>query len=473
MKVLIVEDNLRNIQELTQTVVSAFPAGDVVIKQSRDTALAALQNETFDLIILDRKIPTSDGAMDDDVAHGETVYGFIKAEIMGTPVRFWTAFPDDDYYNNKMADVLQEDIWGTGVRQTVGIIRKGRFDQIRETIGEVKAALDTLDMIELRHRPGKAVELNYLEKRILKVFAKRVGGTAVEAMALSGGLSDAKVLRVAVFAGANQIHLTVGKLTTIRELSEELKRYQHFVRLLPGAAPAIVCQVRTGAGRYGGTFYQLAAGHEKSLFAELTNNPKSGGKLVAEIRKKVGPWLSNAEERKITIAELRRSFVSDDIFKIVSDALPGQNLTQFESHLITLKICCCHGDLHGENVLFDDNQNPILIDFGEAGVGCAAIDPLTLELSAIFHPNGMLKTMKWPSASQAKHWVDVNLYLKDCPYPSYVNACRDWAYEVAHGNRAIYAIAYAYLVKQFKYRDTDKEIAKALIEAVVTAYAKT
>jgi hypothetical protein len=295
----------------------------------------------------------------------------------------------------------------------------------------------------------------------------------VEVAALSGGYSDAKVLRVAVFVGGNQTHLTVGKLTTIKELGEELTRYQIFNRLLPGAAPTIVCQVRTGAGQIGGTFYQLAAGHDRSLFDVLTDAPDIGGKLVAEVRAVVTPWFGHAVERMVTIGELRRSHISDAIFAKVSGALPDQNLARFEEHAVTLKECCRHGDLHGENVLLNAAQKPILIDFGEAGVGSAAIDPVTLELSAIFHPNGMLNKTKWPSAAQAKHWYDTDVYLKECPYPSYVKTCRDWAYEVAPGSRALYAVAYTYLVRQFKYPDTDKEIAKALIEGIVTAYAKT
>ena len=96
MKILIVEDDPRNVEELRKTIVPQWPDGTIEIARSRQSALAALEKSDFDLIILDRKLPTVDDALDEDVAHGEAVYGYIKSEIRGTPIRFWTAFPDDD-----------------------------------------------------------------------------------------------------------------------------------------------------------------------------------------------------------------------------------------------------------------------------------------------------------------------------------------------------------------------------------------
>jgi len=468
-----VEDDPRNVAELRDTLVPCFAAGEIEICQSRDSALQALQNGCFDLVVLDRKLPTSDGALDEDVSHGETIYGYLKSEVPGVPIRFWTAFPDDDYYDRKMADVQQEDIWGTGEKPTVGLIPKSRFDRVKTTIAEVKAALEALDTIELRQRFGKQVDLTDIERRIVKIFAKRQSGTAIEVSALSGGYSSAKVLRAAVFVGVHQTHLTVGKITTLKELSGELRRFQQFSRLRPGAAPGIVCQVRAGAGLLGGTFYQLATGFDRSLFDVLAVNPQDGAKIGQAIRTLVQPWANPSTQRSGPVKELRRAFVSDDTFAEIAESLKQLNLERFEALEVTWMECDSHGDLHGENVLVNDTLTPILIDFGEAGIWPAAADPLALELSALFHRAGPLKKAGWPSADAAQHWFNAHDYLAACPYAPYVRACRDWAYDAAPGNRALYATAYAYLVRQFKYPDTDKDLAKALIGAVISGYSAT
>jgi len=54
-----------------------------------------------------------------------------------------------------------------------------------------------------------------------------------------------------------------------------------------------------------------------------------------------------------------------------------------------------------------------------------------------------------------------------------VKACRAWAHEVAAGGREVLASAYAYLVRQLKYPDTDKLLAQRLLESVKNAIYAT
>ena len=53
-----------------------------------------------------------------------------------------------------------------------------------------------------------------------------------------------------------------------------------------------------------------------------------------------------------------------------------------------------------------------------------------------------------------------------CPAAKFVAGCREWALEVAAGQREVAASAYSYLVRQLKYDDTDKGLAMELLEAV-------
>jgi CheY-like chemotaxis protein len=472
VKILIVEDSVRNIQELEREIIRNYPAGTVTIAQSRDSAITVLEANWFDLVVLDRKLPTVDGALDEDVAHGAAVYAHIRTAAPGTPILFWTAFPDEEYFNQILHDARQENVFGAGELPMIRAIAKSRFDQLNQAIAEVHDALQRLQEVELRQRPGLEMDLTATQGRVLKVFARRVGGDAVEVAALTGGLSEAIVIRAAVFVGGRPLSLAVGKILRIDELRGEEACYQRFNRLGPGAAPAMVCQVRAGAAHLGGAFYQLAAGYDRSLFEVLSDVPDAGPEVVRRLRESTRSWAEAAQESRTSIREVRRLLVNDATFDVAQATLHDLDLAALETEMITWRRQCCHGDLHGENVLINTERAPILIDFGEANDLPAAWDPLTLELSAISHPGGLRRSLEWPTLEQIAQWSDINVYLQDCPYAGYIRACREWAFEVAPGNRTLYAVAYCYGLRQFKYPDTDKAAAEAIVRATVAAYRR-
>ena len=472
MKVLIVEDDIRNVDELKNGLVPRFGEDAIVFALNRDAAIQALESETFDLVVLDRKIPTAENAFDSDIAYGDEVYQYLHDVIVGTPVRYWTALPDDDYWDEKAKDIRQEDIWGSGIFHTVGFIGKSHPERIEEAIEEVRKGLASLDKVALNQKPGTEVELSTLETRVLKVFAKRLGGDSVEVAQISGGLSGAKVFFAAAWSDGKLTHRSVGKLTSINELRDELERRKQFHKLNPGLTPDIVLQIRSGAGNLGGTFYQLAGKHERSLFKVLQSNPKIGAEIASRIKDGLEAWFKAANRRTSKIMDVRRQFADDDAFSAVDLAFPQLQLKALEENDVSWNESFCHGDLHGENILCDDTSQPIIIDFGDVGQSVAARDPVTLELCNLFHPKGGRSADGWPSLEQAKKWHDLNTYLDGCPYPDFVRLCRSWAYEWGCHVPALYACAYSYLVRQFKYRDTDKALVGALIESIVTGFRK-
>jgi hypothetical protein len=114
-----------------------------------------------------------------------------------------------------------------------------------------------------------------------------------------------------------------------------------------------------------------------------------------------------------------------------------------------------------------------LIDYGDIADGPPALDPVTLELSGIFHPDGVFYSSEWPSVETAKKWGELDAYLSGCPHRDFVRGCRAWALDVAAGSREIAATAYSYLLRQLKYADTNKDRALALIEGVRAYYQST
>jgi Ser/Thr protein kinase RdoA (MazF antagonist) len=49
---------------------------------------------------------------------------------------------------------------------------------------------------------------------------------------------------------------------------------------------------------------------------------------------------------------------------------------------------CVHGDLHGSTALVSASGSAVVVDYGDVAEGPASLDPVTLELSLILHPQG-------------------------------------------------------------------------------------
>jgi hypothetical protein len=101
----------------------------------------------------------------------------------------------------------------------------------------------------------------------------------------------------------------------------------------------------------------------------------------------------------------------------------------------------------------------------------AALDPVTLELSVLYHPAMIGRLDGWPSLDQARVWRDLDAYCVGCPVEGFVRACRAWAVEVSAGEQEMLASAYAYSMRQVKYRDGASELARAVAEGCYAALA--
>ena len=139
---------------------------------------------------------------------------------------------------------------------------------------------------------------------------------------------------------------------------------------------------------------------------------------------------------------------------------------RLESRTIYVKWSTTHGDLHGGNIMLDDTNRPALIDFNDIGQRPAVFDWITLELSLIFNIKGPAKETAWPTLQQCENWADLDSFVEGSPFEGFVRTCRAKALLTCTGERELWVVAYAYLLRQFRYDDTDKERLKALIDGV-------
>src|SRR5687768_6540018 len=115
MRVLLIEDN--------QDVIGVFrdfarrESILITVAASQESALVELEamDHEFDLAVCDLKIPTTDGAIDDEVSLGLGVLRTALARWPGVPVIVLSAFGTLDMVADMLLAARQRDVYGVGI----------------------------------------------------------------------------------------------------------------------------------------------------------------------------------------------------------------------------------------------------------------------------------------------------------------------------------------------------------------------
>jgi WD40 repeat protein len=387
----------------------------------------------------------------------QRLYVITEAEVASLQLNSeWLSASDQQ-------DVLleQKEMLAIGENQTqnaiVDRLQEQDLSELKATPLNVTRSTSTFDDVEI-NKIGRSFQLSPTEDRLLRSFTRWRGGTRCDLGLLSGGLSGANVFRAKVFdhSGATRVN-AVAKIGSRAAIQAEADRYDTEVsRLSPHATPRRLEAPDVADGNTAGVFYSLAEGYDRSQFEAAIDSLPMAPHAIDQVRDLTAPWRDHVPETRATIADIRQRFLDDISLGEIAGAYSLDWVTEFEQFAVQVRRCTIHGDLHGGNILVDQKGVAIIIDYGEVGDGSAPYDPITLELSYLFHPDGPLRGGEWPRPAQAKAWRTED-YLKDCPMPEISRACWRWADAVCAGHREIAAGAYAFLIRQLKYPDTKKD----------------
>ena len=468
---LIVEDNNDFIEEICNIIDGLPGEFEFKIAHSRNEAFAQLDTGFFlDLVILDLSIPTISGALDATPEHGHAVFNRIRTVAPGTPIFVLTGSPAEDFIPELLKNQQQIDIWGEGKRTgNIQFLNKYNMNEFPEKLDSIANAIECLSDVEMDR---KGVDLNIAEDRLIRIFTKRFKGVRCVVRSLGGGLSSARVIRLlATDDRGVQLINAVAKLAELREVHKEGENYENYIaRLQATASPRKLATLEFGAYTLAGIFFSLEDGFDESAIDVAKDAPERIVPMVRNIQAATTRWVDGVPEIRKTIKQFRQRLLGDELFVDIQSSFGLDWAPRFEDRAIQARWACVHGDLHGYNILVSADGSIVLIDYGDVGEGPASLDPVTLELSLLFHPSATSAAGAWPSIDQAKAWGDLDTYLVDCPYPKFVCACRRWALCVAAGKREVAASAYGYLVRQLKYKDTNKVLAVALLDGVKSFY---
>ncbi|SMD06664.1 response regulator [Lentzea albidocapillata] len=461
MRVLLVEDSAAII-EVLQHYSNRRNFG-LVSATSVKSALEIIDDpdQDFDVALCDLKIPSQDGAIDLSIENGLEVVRRISEICPGVPVVVLSAFGTLDVARTMLLQARQQDIFGTGVALPMLQYEQKSSGTIAALsyLGETQVQIDEIGEIEVEN--GES--LTERQRRALRIFARRRGGRIVEYRPLSGGFSGARtgLIEVRDSTGA-EVARVVSKITRFDRALEEKDRYRQCIagRLGAGSYADLNDEVLAGCGRDAGLFYSLADTYKMDLFKKVLSDDEIAAAAVRRVREDLSSWVSGVPQTSKTWLEIRRELINDAKYAVVAEKHPIVDVP--DGRTLQTVWATQHGDLHGANVLVDDSGRPVLIDFGRAGQAPSVLDPLTLELSVLFHADSPLRADAWPTIEQLDSWYDLDVYLDGCPYPSYVRACREWSVAARAGSRDFYATLNAYCLRNLQYDDVNVERALQL-----------
>lgn len=466
MRILLVEDNQDFADSVRGRLEALSPPISLCHVQSRDAALTAMNQASFDLCICDLKIPTQDGLLDPDPVHGQLVIDTCLMNCPGTIVIVLTALQDQEFVQDLLNEYsVAQHIWDADspVRM-IQFHQKRRVDKCLTQVGSLRERFAEIAQIPVSLGLTQA-NLTHDEKTVLRLFCRRMGGNQLNVVPLNGGLSGSRVLRVVVQgADGGSPANAAAKVASICEVRDERGRYtQHIVRLAQGAFAHHQMDVLAGAGGKAGIFYQLAGDPKGNLFELLKRSVPNATAAVDHLRRFEDPWIRGVNSVAMTIGEVRRMAISDQQFARHRDLLRSIDIDTLESKQVFIRRCSQHGDLHGANIIIGDGEHPVLIDYGDADTYAAGLDAVTLELSTFFHSGGKPSwTDHWPTTTHFQSWTTFAEFVEGCPFADYIRSCRAWAHEQAGTDQAVHALGYAYAMRQLKYPDTNKEWALAI-----------
>ncbi len=468
--VLIVEDSPAQATWLERACGDALPPGDLLIEVVGDAgaALELLDRRHFDLVVCDLAIPANAVSLTPDRQHGLRVVRAIRDQHGGLPLIIVSEHSDDPAL---MRTLIREagtaDPYGAGADFSMLVCFPN--EELPECKRELAEALSrSASVAGLPVTGADAATLTTGEVRAIQVFARSCGGSAVQVAGMDGGMSGAKTLRLTVLGTEGQeTALVAAKLGSRKRVLDESNAHRQMSILLPvGLGVPLSSTVDAGAGGQGGAFYPLAVDYTRDLFDCLQHAPADAAAVVRSLRERLAPVYAKASQLERTLLQLRRNIVFGTDAR---DAGPLEAaILALDERKIATTHCFQHGDMHGKNVLVNAAREPMLIDYADVRRTTGCLDPVTLELSAIFHPAAQAARVDWPTEAQAAAWSDLDAYVKNCPFEEYVRACREWTMAVAAAPEEVDAVVLTYCLRQLHFQRCPEPIAAALIGTACT-----
>lgn len=461
MKLLVVEDKLTELQ-IIRDFVNQIQSIQADFALSRDSALKQIDSIEYDLAILDLQIPPDDGSLSTDINHGMMVLEHLQKIQPWISIYFFSAFGTVSRVSDLLDNNRKEDLFGSGqCHSMIRFIQKTDLSECTKAIQKYSEELSTLDEIKVLDTTN--TDLSVEHKRLLQIFARGFRGERVEAQILTGGKSGAKTMKVNVIDNAGSVKsVAIAKLANYALIQEELEGFsQHVSPILPiGSFAHHIRSITVGARSNGGNFFGLASQYQQNIYELLLVDESKACEAVSQLSAFEKDWLTNAPKRRLSVGTLRRTYITDEKFATYRDRFEKDWLDEMEEREFETVWCPQHGDMHGFNILVDDNSVPLLIDYGQTKPAPASFDPLSLELSIWFHPDAAFLRQDLLVQPDFDSWANLPEYKKSVTYTRFTEHCRNWSIASSENDPvSTFVMAFAFSCRQLKHPKTEKNSA--------------
>lgn len=470
MQILFVEDNSYYADTLVSVINEKFHGVSWDVIDNSGSAEELLAQNFYDLVILDLCMPSIPSGLEKNVENGQSLFYVAQQLMPGTPIYILTGSDLDRFATGLSRHGERIRLWGAEQEfPTVLYFRKNETSELINELSDIYREVSSVNSISINKR-GRAINFSKGQERALKSFVRSMGGFDGVYYPLSG-LSGSLVGRVEVRdTRLHTIGAFVAKLGTASKIHRENESYARHVRLLPiNTFTPLLSGMDKGLKECNAIFYTLAEGYTETLFEVVRRDTKAAVSVIQKVRASLERWNTAREVSKVSVGDVRRVKLSDEIFEEIIKQYGIEELRDIESIEVNASVSCIHGDLHGGNILVNQTETPVLIDFGDVGHSYTGLDPITLEMSLIFHPDCIASGVSKEILTFLKHWPLIDGYCHENPYRDIIKYCREWAYDISGDDRSVLAAGYAFAIRQLKYDDISSDDTIELIIRIANA----
>jgi CheY-like chemotaxis protein len=436
--VLLVEDNAESRANAEDELIRQIPDAQIVWAGDAQTAMAYLDDLPFDLAVCDLKIPARPGDLTTDESNGVSIVSSIQERHPGTPIVIlsgWGTIDNTEPYTAS-AEVLPAH--GVPNLRMCQAANKGTPDGFANRLSPIRQGLANLATVHFE-APD---DLDYSLKRAIAQFAADRGLSEVE-VTRAGGLSGSANAIVMLRGEGKPVMRAFVKANDRVWLLDELRRQREFVEgYLDSSNWAHTIETLKAGLKDRAVYFSSLASNPSTYFQIASSDEPSAVAVIEKIERALEPW-QMGNERMISIGELRRSHITNEV--VESHGVSLEEFAALEAEGIRFRVDVVHGDLHGENVLVVEESRPLLVDFAYTEVAPGVLDPVTLEMGFLFHPESPLAASDDLRLDQ---WAQGE-YLVGDRYAAVLKRCRDWAL-TGRTQEEFFAMSYAHAMRHLK-----------------------
>lgn len=401
--------------------------------------------DLIDLFVLDRRLPMNAGQPATD-EFGDELLNEIRSAHPDARIIVFTGYATIRH--------VQESLQGSGQLPTqdgqpldrVTVLEKHQSLEFMEQVEQFRQLLQVLDDIEI-NTPSSDAPMDALEKRVIRRLAFDYRAVSVSVSSLTGGLTGASVWRCEIYRAEGRIATVVAKRVPSSSS--------------PGGLPELLPPANTTATV--GTLSGLMAGGRLKVLQLAGESPSALMDAIAEqparaveLAKPVWDALRCVSARRatLTVAEVCEPLIA---WEPLSALLRTHEIqAPAGSLLVTTQIGPRHGDLHPGNILID-NGRAVLIDFDSETFAAGALDPVTMLISTLVHPDSPIRGAAWPDPAHITSTFATQEFGRGHPCAAWFGGVQDWIQECQTSEREYWALVLAYAGRQLRYPDVNED----------------